>query len=51
MKFVLAAVLLAAIFTDRSQGFMGWFGNGGKRPSGRRSLIEVFVANLHLRSC
>ncbi|PFX25813.1 hypothetical protein AWC38_SpisGene9524 [Stylophora pistillata] len=37
--FVILAFLTVALLTDHSHGIMGWFGNGGKRPDGRRSLI------------
>ena len=40
-RFVLATILLVVLLTDRSRGFMGWYGNSGKKPSGRRSIIEV----------
>ena len=39
--FVILALLTVALLTDHSHGIMGWFGNGGKRPDGRRSLITV----------
>lgn len=37
--FTILALLTVALLTDHSHGIMGWFGNGGKRPDGRRSLI------------
>lgn len=37
--FVIFAFLTVAFLTDHSHGIMGWFGNGGKRPEGRRSFI------------
>lgn len=38
---VIVALLIVAILADNSQGIMGWFGNSGKRPNGRRSIIKV----------
>ncbi|KAM7438625.1 hypothetical protein ABFA07_011885 [Porites harrisoni] len=39
-RFVLAVILLVALLVDGSLSFMGWFGNSGKKPSGRRSVIK-----------
>lgn len=40
-RIILVVILLTILLTKRSQSFMGWFGNGGKKPNGRRSLIKV----------
>ncbi|KAJ7390757.1 hypothetical protein OS493_022315 [Desmophyllum pertusum] len=38
---VIVALLIVAILADNSQGIMGWFGNSGKRPNGRRTIIKL----------
>ena len=40
-RFVLVVILLVALIVDGSLSFMGWFGNSGKKPNGRRSVIKV----------
>lgn len=41
ISFAFVALLIVVQLADHSQGIMGWFGNAGKRPNGRRSLIKV----------
>jgi len=41
-SFVFVALLVGVLLADNSQGIMGWFGNAGKRPNGRRSSSKVW---------